>query len=583
MNTFSRLFGYAKEKRIFMILSLVFSAAATVLSFIPYYYFWQMLKEITGNGDIIVIQKISFRIFATTVLYAVTYMLSLSCSHIFAFRLETNMKKKGLQHLLNASFSFFDVNPSGKTRKIIDDNSSNTHTIIAHILPDSVNAILFPLGVLSLAFLASLQIGLLVVAAVIFSLFCFKFMYSGTNMMKQYMVALEDINSETVEFVRGIQVIKVFGLVLESFEKLHKSIINYSKIVNEQSRMCRKPFVLYQCGMMSFGALIILIAFPMIRANASVSEVVSIVVFFMTFVGLLNNAFIKVLFFSKNFNLGKDAIDRLEALFSEMDKNKLPGGHVANLKNKDIAFENVSFAYEDGVPILNDFNLKLQEGKSYALVGPSGGGKSTIAKLISGFYPVTKGSIKIGGIDVKEYKSETLEKSISFVFQNAKLFHTSIYENVKIGKPDAKHEEIMAALALAQCNSIIEKFADKENTVIGAKGIHLSGGEIQRIAIARAILKNAPIIILDEASAASDPENEYEMQQAFSSLMKHKTVIMIAHRLSSIKNVDEILLVENGRVTERGSHETLMQKETKYKKLQELFSQANEWRVGDAV
>lgn len=583
MNTFSRLFGYAKEKRIFMILSLVFSAAATVLSFIPYYYFWQMLKEITGNGDIIVIQKISFRIFATTVLYAVTYMLSLSCSHIFAFRLETNMKKKGLQHLLNASFSFFDVNPSGKTRKIIDDNSSNTHTIIAHILPDSVNAILFPLGVLSLAFLASLQIGLLVVAAVIFSLFCFKFMYSGTNMMKQYMVALEDINSETVEFVRGIQVIKVFGLVLESFEKLHKSIINYSKIVNEQSRMCRMPFVLYQCGMMSFGALIILIAFPMIRANASVSEVVSIVVFFMTFVGLLNNAFIKVLFFSKNFNLGKDAIDRLEALFSEMDKNKLPGGHVANLKNKDIAFENVSFAYEDGVPILNDFNLKLQEGKSYALVGPSGGGKSTIAKLISGFYPVTKGSIKIGGIDVKEYKSETLEKSISFVFQNAKLFHTSIYENVKIGKPDAKHEEIMAALALAQCNSIIEKFADKENTVIGAKGVHLSGGEIQRIAIARAILKNAPIIILDEASAASDPENEYEMQQAFSSLMKHKTVIMIAHRLSSIKNVDEILLVENGRVTERGSHETLMQKETKYKKLQELFSQANEWRVGDAV
>ncbi|MGX7112694.1 ABC transporter ATP-binding protein [Gemella cuniculi] len=579
MEALNRLFNYAKEKKIFMILALIFSGIATVLSFFPYYFFWKILKEITTTANASVIKQISFYIFLTTALYAITYALTLTFSHVFAFRLETNMKKRGLKHLLNASFSFFDINPSGKTRKIIDDNTGNTHTIIAHILPDSVNAVLFPIGVLTLSFVANWKIGILVLIVVVLALICFKFMFTEEDGMKDYMTALEDINSETVEYVRGIQVIKVFGLGLESFKKLHKSILHYSKVVNNQCQKCRTPFVLYQCLMMSFGALIIVIAYPLIEANTSTSEVISLVVFFMTFVGLLNNAFIKIMYFSRNYSMAKDAIDRLDDLFKKMDENKLITGNITSMKSYDIEFEDVTFEYEKGVSILDNFSLKLESGKKYALVGSSGGGKSTIAKLISGFYPVSSGRIKIGGVDIREYENTTLEKNIAFVFQHAKLFNKSIYENVKVGNPNASHEEVMQALKIAMCESILDKFDVREKTIIGAEGVHLSGGEIQRIAIARAILKDAPIIILDEASAASDPENEYEIQKAFSHLMENKTVIMIAHRLSSIRNVDEILIVDEGKVLERGSHNELMTSNTRYKRFRELSKYANEWRV----
>lgn len=583
MEVFVKLLRYAKEKRGYMVLSLLFSAIATILSFVPYYYFWEILKEITTTANTIVIQQISYRILGFTVLYGACYFLSLICSHIFAFRLETNMKKEGLYHLLNASFSFFDLHSSGRTRKIIDDNSANTHTIIAHMLPDTVNAILFPVCLLILSFIANIYVGFIIVGAILFSLLCFKFMYADKNMMEKYMAALEDINAETVEYVRGIQVVKVFGISLESFEKLYKSIIRYSDMVNEQCQSCKIPYILFQCGMMSFGALIITVVMPKITFQSPIGEVISLVVFFMTFVGLLNNAFVKVMFFSKNHSLAKDAIDKLESIFKDMEKSKLSDGNMEEMKTYDIVFENVSFSYEEGSPILENLNLRLEGNKKYAFVGNSGSGKSTIAKLISGFYPVTKGSLKIAGIDIKDYKSRILEQNIAFVFQNAKLFKTSIYENVKIGNPNSTYEEVMKALELAMCNSIIDKFETRENTIIGAKGVHLSGGEIQRIAIARAILKNAPIIILDEASAASDPENEYEMQQAFSKLMENKTVIMIAHRLSSIRNVDEILVIEDGRVIERGKHSELMKKETRYQASQKLFYQANEWRLQNEV
>jgi ABC superfamily ATP binding cassette transporter, ABC/membrane protein len=489
------------------------------------------------------------------------------------------MRKKGLNALLNASFSFFDMHPSGKTRKIIDDNSSNTHTIVAHMLPDSVNAVLFPICLVVLSFMVNIYIGLLIIVAIIFALLCFKFMYSDQETMKEYMEALEDINSETVEYVRGIQVIKIFDMLVESFDKLYKSIITYSEIVNRQCQMFKRPYVLFQTVMLCLAAMIIPIAFKLLPNVQNSGEIVSLVVFFASFSGLLMGAFMKVMFFSKNFQLGEDAINKLEGLFKEMDKNKLSHGDVSEMTSYDISFDKVTFCYEEGINVLENLSIEFPAGKRYALVGSSGGGKSTIAKLISGFYPVSSGEIKIGGKDISKYRSDVLEKNIAFVFQNAKLFKSSIYENVMIGNPESSHEEVMKALELAMCGSILDKFESRENTVIGAKGVHLSGGETQRIAIARAILKNAPIIIFDEASAASDPENEYEMQQAFTELMRGKTVIMIAHRLSSIRDVDEILVIENGKVAERGSHYELISKESKYKKLQELYSKANEWRL----
>nr|WP_314632567.1 ABC transporter ATP-binding protein [uncultured Mogibacterium sp.] len=579
MGVFKKLFSYAEDRRGYMVAALLLSAVATILSFVPYYFLWEMLHEITGSADYAKISKLSYLIFATTILYMVTYIVALMCSHLFAFRLETNMKKKGLNALLDGSFSFFDMNSSGKTRKIIDDNSGNTHTIVAHILPDSVNAVLFPICLLVLSFMVSKYVGALIVAAVIAASICFKFMYSDPDMMKEYMGALDDINSETVEYVRGIQVIKIFNMVIESFERLYKSIIRYSEVVNAECQMCRRPFVVFQVCMLSLSALIVPVAYVAMPKSPQASETISLVVFFASFSGLLMSAFMKVMFFSKNFEMANDAINKLESLFDEMDKNKLAHGDVSEMTSHDIEFAGVTFRYEEGVDVLTDFSLELESGKKYALVGSSGSGKSTIAKLISGFYPVSSGELRIGGVDISKYKRETLEHEIAFVFQNAKLFKTSIYENVQIGRPDASREEVIKALDLAMCGSILDKFEAREDTIIGAKGVHLSGGETQRIAIARAILKDAPIIILDEASAASDPENEYEMQQAFSKLMEGKTVIMIAHRLSSIRNVDEILVVEDGKVTERGAHDELMKKDSKYKKLHNLYNQANEWRL----
>ena len=579
MDVFKKLFSYAEDRKGCMVAAMLLSAVATILSFVPYYFLWKMLHEITGDADYSRISKLSYLIFGATIIYMFTYIAALMCSHLFAFRLETNMKKKGLNALLDGSFSFFDMNSSGKTRKIIDDNSGNTHTIVAHILPDSVNAVLFPICLLVLSFMVSRYVGGLIIVAIIAASICFKFMYSEPDMMKEYMGALDDINSETVEYVRGIQVIKIFNLVVESFERLYKSIIRYSEVVNKECQMCRRPYVIFQVCMLSLSALIVPVSYVAMPKSPHASETISLVVFFASFSGLLMSAFMKVMFFSKNFEMANDAISKLESLFDEMDKNKLAHGDVSEMANHDIEFAGVTFRYEEGVDVLTDFSLKLESGKKYALVGSSGSGKSTIAKLISGFYPVSSGELKIGGVDISKYKRETLEHEIAFVFQNAKLFKTSIYENVKIGRPDASREEVIKALDLAMCGSILDKFETREDTIIGAKGVHLSGGETQRIAIARAILKDAPIIILDEASAASDPENEYEMQQAFSKLMEGKTVIMIAHRLSSIRNVDEILVVEDGKVTERGSHDELIAKDSKYKNLQNLYNQANEWRL----
>ena len=579
MDTFKRLFSYAEEKKHFMVMALILSGLATVVSFVPYYYFLKLLREITSTSRPDLIGRYSYWILLTTTAYALIYFLALACSHVFAFRIETNMKKRGLNELLGASFAFFDMNPSGKTRKTIDDNSVNTHTFITHLLPDSVNAVLFPICLLGLAFATNIYVGILLVCAIIFATVCFKFMYSDTSMMKDYMDALDDINSETVEYVRGIQVIKIFDMVIESFERLYKSILRYSEVVNRQCQLCKIPFVAFQCGMMSFGAIIIVIASRQLGKGMVVGEVISMTVFFVAFVGMLNNAFMKIMFFSRNYQLGQDAIDRLEDIFAKMEKNKLESGSIEKMDSYDIEFENVGFKYEEGVNVLSDFNLKLEAGKVYALVGSSGSGKSTIAKLISGFYPVSSGQLKIGGRDIKEYSSKVLERNVAFVFQKSKLFKTSIYENVRLARPESSYEEVMRALNMAMCSSILDKFETREETIIGAKGVHLSGGEMQRIAVARAILKDAPIVILDEASAASDPENEYEMQRAFKALMRGKTVIMIAHRLSSIRNVDEILLVEDGQVVERGSHDQLMAGQTKYRYFQDLFNKANEWRL----
>lgn len=418
-------------------------------------------------------------------------------------------------------------------------------------------------------------------AAALLGIFLVIKMFGNQNFMQKYMESLEKMNSEIVEYIRGIKVVKIFNINIDRFSSLYDSIRDYSDLAYKYTLSCKFWFVLFQAVFMGLVMVSIPFGFYLLKLNASTNEIIATIAFYASFAGLLYNALTKVMFLGQNKTQAKNSIDKLEDIFTRMHDKKLKNGSVHKMENYDIEFDNVCFKYEKESPyILKDLSFKLKSGKSYALVGASGCGKSTIAKLISGFYDIDSGVIKIGGKDIAEYSSETLADNIAFVFQNAQLFKTSIYENVKIGNEKASPAQIMKALEDARCNEILDKFEQRENTVIGSKGVYLSGGETQRIAIARAILKNAPVIILDEASAAADPENEYEIQQAFSSLMKDKTVIMIAHRLSAVQNVDEILVVDHGEITERGrSEELLKNKESKYKHYMDLYNKANEWKV----
>lgn len=581
MNLLKRLFALAPERRPWMILSIVLSGCATVISFVPYFYFWSILREITGSAHPERIRRFALLVFLWTILRSVCYFLSLIASHIFAFRIESNMKKRGLQALLSASFAFFDTESSGRARKIIDDNSANTHTLVAHLVPDSVNAVLFPLGLLTLSFLAGADIGLIAVAALLFSALCFKMMYGkqSDSMMKDYLGALERINAETVEYIRGIQVIKIFNTGVASFGRLHRAILHYSEVVNEQCRACRFPYILFQTIMFNLGALFIPAALLRLRQGEAVKEVVCLLAFVLTFSGLLMNGIMKIMFLHQNKTTASDALEKSETLFRRMSERQLQRGSTENMTSFDLCFRDVRFSYDKERPILSHFHLHLPAGKVYALVGPSGGGKSTIAKLVSGFYPIDEGEILIGGIPITRYSEHTLTQNIAFVFQDARLFPTSILENVRLARPEASEEEVLRALRDARCEDILAKFPEREHTRIGSQGVFLSGGEVQRICVARALLKKAPIVILDEAVAAGDPDNEFEMQCAFAELMRGKTVLIIAHRLSGIRNADEILFVENGEVTERGKHEELIARNGRYAQLSALYEQAAEWRL----
>lgn len=579
MEALKKILSYAPEKKANLGLSIFFSVLSSFLVVMPFYYLWKTLYSLLVEKDsrngmyyaIIVIVLMLARV--------IVYLMSLIISHLLAFRIETNMKKKGLEKLLSASFSFFDVNQSGRVRKLIDDNTGETHMIVAHIIPDMTTAILQPLLMMITLFLINYRLGIFMLIITVLGMLIVKGMFGDQSFMKKYMHSLEVMNAETVEYVRGMQVIKIFNTGVESFNSLYKCIKDYSKLAFNYTLSCRTPYVLFQVVFMMFTAAAVPFALMYMIPGANTGYVLTNVLFFSAFAGMIFGCFMKVMFVGMYQTQAAEAINKLEALFNSMDDKKLTYGDIQEMTAYDIEFDKVGFSYDKENYVIKDLSFKLESGKTYALVGSSGGGKSTIAKLISGFYSIEEGRILIGGRDIREYSDSCLMNNIAFVFQNTKLFKTSIYENVRMGNLSATKEEVMKALSAAKCDDILDKFETRENTVIGAKGVHLSGGETQRIAIARAILKNAGIVILDEASAAADPENEYEIQQAFSNLMKNKTVIMIAHRLSSIKQVDEILVIDKGAVIERGNDKELMQTDGRYKQLQNLFSKANDWRV----
>lgn len=580
MKVYKKLLFYVPEKKFLIYLSILLSILSVFLTIGAYYNINSFLHKLVVLNNVDSSINDAILIVTLLILSAFFYFSSVLFSHLLGFRLETNLRKKGIEGLTNANFKFFDSHPSGKIRKIIDDNATQTHMIVAHLIPDNSGAILAPLLTLILGFAVDLKIGLLLIFLSLLSGIAMWLMMGEKEFMKIYQESLERLSAETVEYIRGIQVVKIFGTNLKSFKALYNAINEYSQYALNYSMSCKNAYVGFQLlffGMIAF-ILPILILFVDFTQNPRLMAVNLIMALFLS--GVLFSSIMKVMFVSMYAFQGLSAVEKLESLFADIDNHRLSTGTKEYFENFDIEFENVSFGYTEDKMILKDLSFTLKQNKSYALVGASGSGKSTIAKLISGFYRVNSGHVKIGGENIEDYSETALIQNISFVFQDAKLFKKSIYENVKIAREEASDEEILNALHLAGCDNILDKFDTREHTMIGSKGVYLSGGEKQRIAIARAILRNSKIVILDEASASVDPENEHELQMAFSNLMKDKTVIMIAHRLSSIRNVDEIIVLEDGKIIERGDDKSLMQYDSKYKALQDLYTMANEWRVG---
>lgn len=579
MKVYKKLFVYVRDKVYLANIAILFSAISAFLTVFGYYYIYRFLDNLIVENNLQRAQDLAVKLTIILILGILFYVVSGAFSHLFGFRLETNLRKRGIDGLEEASFRFFDLNPSGKIRKAIDDNAAQTHQVVAHMIPDSSQALLIPILSIILGYFISLRVGIILTALTIAGGLILFSMMGEQEFMKIYQETLANLSAETVEYVRGIQVVKIFGAELKSFKGLYKAIKDYSKFAYAYSNSCKRPYVFFQW---LFFALIAILNIPTVYMLDKLGDSRFILVeLIMTLflAGILFVSFMRIMYFSQYVFQGNYAVDTLENLYEDMQKDKLEHGSLENFKNYNIKFEDVTFGYNEN-SVIENLSFVLEEGKSYALVGSSGSGKSTIAKLISGFYKVDAGTIKIGEIALEEYSKKALINAISFVFQNSKLFKTTIYENVALANKLASKEDVMRAMKLAGCESILEKFKDRENTVIGSKGVYLSGGEKQRIAIARAILKDSKIIIMDEASASIDPDNEYELQKAFKNLMKDKTVIMIAHRLSSIRMVDEILVLEDGKIIERGNDKALMAMDSRYKKLQDVYNSANEWRVG---
>lgn len=580
MNTYRKLFAYIPQLKGLAILAVIISGASCILITGGYYTVYRFLHALIVTSNLQSAQSFAFVIMLLLLAGSIFRGISGLIAHNVGFNLETALRKRGVEGLNTASFRFFDTHSSGSIRKTIDDNAALTHTIVAHIIPDGTRAFLMPIFIIIVSFLVNIRVGLCVTILTLVTGAILASMMGGSQFMKVYQDALDKLSAETVEYIRGIAVIKIFGVSISSMKKLFTLIQTYSDYAYQYSKHCKKSYVLYQFLFFGVAAILVIpiVFFLPELGSPSILALDLMMVLFLS--GLMFAAFMGVMHIGMFAFQGNYAVDSLEALYKQMADESMHFGNETHFTHHSIEFKDVSFSYGDK-HVLQNLSFTLEENKIYALVGESGSGKSTIAKLICAYYPLDSGAVLIGGKPLSSYTKEALIREIAFVFQDAKLFNDTLFNNVHCAKRDASHEEVMAALSAAGLDSVINKLEKRENTLIGTKGVYLSGGETQRVAIARAILKNAPIVIMDEASASVDADNEYELQKAFKQLMRGKTVIMIAHRLSSITGVDEILLAEQGKIVERGSHAQLIAQNGKYKRLYTLYTQANEWRVSN--
>lgn len=583
-SSLSKLFVYAGKFRYLTIASWILSVISAWLALVPFYYIWRIMREVLSVapdfGKAAHLKEYGWAAVGFAILSMLVYVCALMCSHLAAFRVQANIRTSLMRHILTLPMGFLDKDGTGKIRKIVNESSAATETYLAHQLPDQAGAIATPAGLLVLLMVFDFRLGLLSLIPVV-AAFLIMGTMTGQRMkdkMEEYQNALDEMSSEAVEYVRGIPVVKTFGQSVFSFKRFQTSIQKYEKWTIAYTKEMRIPMTVYTTAINAVFAVLIAATFFFTRNGADNTFLLNLL-FYIIITPIITVTMNKIMYSSENQLIVADAISRIESI---LEKKPLPETTKAqDPENSSITFENVSFRYEDaGRDALHQINLAIKEGEHVAFVGPSGGGKTTLASLVARFFDITEGRILIGNKDVKEIPSKQLMDMVSFVFQDSKLLKTSILENVRMGKKDATREEVMQALKEAQCEDIIAKLPDGIDTVIGSSGTYVSGGEAQRLSIARAMLKNAPILILDEATAFADPDNEAKVQEAFSRLSKGKTVIMIAHRLSSIVDADRICVLKDGSIVEEGTHETLLQKNGVYAHMWEEYNKSVQWKVG---
>jgi ATP-binding cassette subfamily B protein IrtA len=583
-SSLSKLFEYAGRYKYLTIASWILSAVSALVALVPFVYIWEIIREVLEVAPDFsrAVDLVHFGWMAVlfSVLSMLIYIGGLLCSHLAAFRVQTNIRSQTMHHIVTLPMGFMDSVGSGKLRKIVNESSAATETYLAHQLPDMAGAIATPVGLLVMLMAFDWRLGLLSLIPIVIAFLIMSVM-TGSRMkrkMTEYQNSLEQMSNEAVEYVRGIPVVKTFGQSVFSFKHFKAAIDNYQKWVISYTNSLKLPMVCYTTIINAVFAVLIAAALYFTADTVTTTFLLNLI-FYIIITPVITVTLNRIMYSSENMMIVTDALDRIDSI---LDMKPLPEPSAPQSpQDNSVTVDHIRFRYgRNSVNALDEMSMQINPGEHIALVGPSGGGKTTLAAIIARFMDVDGGSVKIGGVDVREIPKQELMNTVSFVFQDSKLLKTSILENVRMARPDATREEVLEALHASQCDDILEKMPDGVDTVIGSGGVYLSGGEQQRISIARVMLKNTPILILDEATAFADPDNEARVQTAFRELSRGKTVIMIAHRLSTVTGADCIYVIRDGRIIDAGTHEELVNRIGLYHEMWRDYNSAAHWKVG---